>query len=102
MLEPVPASLIPWTEPPMELVQSKWYGPRGAFIERDPPNCGTAWDLCCPACGQLGGPRDGQAWQTISGSWDDVTTLTLMPSILKNCCGWHGYLVDGVFQLSPR
>jgi len=99
MFEPVAASLIPFAEPPMEVVDGRWYGPRGAFMSSDPKPSGTCWILCCPACGQMGSPRNGQTWQVVSGSWDDVTTLTLSPSILKDCCGWHGYLKDGKFVL---
>ncbi len=98
MSEPVAASTIPWTEPPLELVNDKWYGPRGAFIDSNPPNSGDHWVLCCPRCGQLGSCREGQRWQVTGGSWDDVTTLTLSPSIAKSCCGWHGYLRGGLFE----
>jgi hypothetical protein len=84
----------------LHLSDSRWHGPPGAFIEMDPPNSGTSWRLCCPSCGELGSPRDGQTWQVLGGSWADVATLTLTPSILKNCCGWHGYLVNGVFRLN--
>lgn len=91
----IAASMIPWEEPPMELVNDKWYGPRGAFIQ------GTTlahWNLCCPGCGALGGPKDGAVWTITSGSFDDVTTLSLNPSIAKSCCGWHGYLRNGHFE----
>lgn len=91
----IKASMINWTEPPMELIGDRWYGPPGAFIN------GTtlkSWRLCCPGCGELGSPRDGQSWKEDSGSFADVSTLTLTPSILKSCCGWHGYLINGVFE----
>lgn len=91
----VKASLIPWKEPPMDLVDGQWVGPPGAFI------LGTTiehWNLCCPGCGKLGGPKEGAKWSITSGSFDDVTTLTLSPSIAKSCCGWHGYLKNGVFE----
>lgn len=93
----VKASMIQWTEPPMGLLNSRWYGPPGAFLDRE----GTgpdSWLLCCPGCGEVGSPRDGQRWQCVSGSFADVTTLTLSPSIAKSCCGWHGYLKNGVFE----
>ena len=53
----------------------------------------------CPDCGQVGSPRDGQHWQIVGGSFADVTALTLSPSIAKNCCGWHGCLRNGVFEI---
>lgn len=98
MADVIRASLVPFTEPPMEIVNDRWYGPRGAFIERNPPNSGDSWILCCPKCGQMGSPREGQKWTVTGGSFDDVTTLTLSPSIAKSCCGWHGYLRNGVFE----
>jgi hypothetical protein len=91
----VKATMIPWTEPPMELVNDRWHGPLGAFIQSGAPE---HWTLCCPGCGELGSPRDGAVWSVTSGSWDDVSTLTLSPSIAKNCCGWHGFLRHGVFE----
>lgn len=96
--EVIRASLIPFEQPPLEIVKHRWYGPRGAFIDRNPPNSGDAWILCCPRCGQMGGNNDGAKWRVVAGSFDDVTMLTLSPSILKSCCGWHGYLRNGVFE----
>ena len=97
MSDVIRASMIPWTEPPMELVNGLWYGPRGAFLDREGTDS-SHWLLCCPRCGQVGAPRDGQTWRCVSGSFDNVATLTLEPSIQKNCCGWHGYLRNGVFE----
>lgn len=94
----IEATMIPWTEPPLELINGRWYGPRGAFIEASPKTSESQWILCCPACRQLGGPREGAKWTIEAGSFDDVSKLTLSPSILKNCCGWHGYLRNGVFK----
>jgi hypothetical protein len=93
----VKASVIPWAEPPMELKDHRWHGPPGAFIQGAElgPN---SWCLCCPGCGELGSPREGAKWTATSGSFEDVTTLTLSPSIQKSCCGWHGYLRGGVFE----
>lgn len=59
----------------------------------------------CPGCGQFGGVRVGHpkpkrqpSWDVVAGSPTDASTLTLSPSInCVGCCGWHGYLRDGVF-----
>ncbi len=90
----VPATKIQWTEPPMFLVEDRWYGPYGAILLRE----GGSFVLCCPGCGQAGSGRNGAAWAVTNGIWDDVSTLTLSPSIAKSCCGWHGYLKNGVFE----
>ncbi len=93
----IKASLVAWTEPPMELISDKWHGPLGAFVDK--VGIGpSSWILCCPGCGQMGSPNTGATWQATGGSFEDVTTLTLNPSIAKNCCGWHGYLRNGVFE----
>src|SRR5262249_35745726 len=60
----------------------------------------------CPGCGQWGGVRVGHpksspspSWDIVSGDPADATTLTLAPSIhCVGCCGWHGYLRNGVFE----
>lgn len=94
----VKASMIPFTEPPMYYNErNRLCGPLGAFLERVPTN-ENSWILCCPGCGEAGSPREGARWQCTEGSFDDVTTLTLAPSIAKSCCGWHGYLKNGVFE----
>lgn len=93
----VKAHKIDWTEPPMELIDGKWYGPPGAMIPRTGATDGIEHLICCPGCGQVGSARDGAKWQVAAGSLEDVTTLTLIPSIAKGCCGWHGYLRNGVF-----
>lgn len=98
MSDLIKASLIDWEEPPMELVNSRWFGPRGAFLNQvdlGPPN---NWRLCCPACGQLGSPKQGTKWTIEAGSFEDIAHLTLRPSIQKECCNWHGYLTDGKFK----
>lgn len=59
--------------------------------------------FACPGCGQWGGirathPKTESSWDITAGSLEDVTTLTLAPSIhCIDCCGWHGYLTNGVF-----
>lgn len=74
-------------------------GPPGAYLDRHPQNTPNEWTLCCPGCGEAGGPRQGATWTATSGSFDDVTTLTLSPSIhCTGCCGWHGYLRNGIFE----
>lgn len=96
MAADVKATLIPFTEPPMHYKNGQLHGPPGAFLSREGLD-ENHWVLCCPGCGEAGSPRDGARWRIVSGSFDDVGTLTLEPSILKNCCGWHGYLRYGVF-----
>lgn len=62
--------------------------------------------IACPGCGEWGGVAIGEpqreggpVWQVTGGSVEDVTTLTLHPSIhCVGCCGWHGYLQNGVFN----
>lgn len=64
--------------------------------------------FACPGCGRTGAIRaahpkpdngNGATWDITGGSLDDVTTLTLNPSInCVGCCGWHGYLRNGVFE----
>lgn len=73
---------------------------------------GPGWDgppmllFSCPGCQQFGGIRVGNpkpdrtpSWRIESGTREDATTLTLTPSIhCQGCCGWHGYLTNGVFK----
>lgn len=87
-----------WTEPPMELIDDKWHAPPGTMIRRGDNGAFAGFLIACPGCGQIGGARDGAKWDVVSGSVEDVTTLSLSPSILKGCCGWHGYLRNGVFE----
>lgn len=60
--------------------------------------------IACPGCGQYGGialgDKDNPArnWRVTAGGPEDVTTLSVEPSILIHCCGWHGYLRNGVFE----
>ena len=90
--------MISWEEPPLDLHDGMWYGPYGAFVKRQGTGLPNNWVLCCPGCGAMGSPRREAAWTAPSGSFDDVTTLTLNPSIAKECCGWHGYLRNGIFE----
>jgi hypothetical protein len=95
------ATLISYKCPPIYYKDGRMFGPPGAFIDRDPLDANN-WVLCCPNCGQAGGPKKDARWTILQGSFLDVSTLTLSPSILKSCCGWHGYLVNGVFSLTPN
>jgi hypothetical protein len=62
--------------------------------------------FACPGCGRFGGiscgnpkPTQSPSWNIEQGTLDDVTSLTLSPSInCVGCCGWHGYLRNGVFE----
>lgn len=61
--------------------------------------------FACPGCGKTGSipaapsPKEPHAWEIVAGSLDDVTTLSLSPSIhCVGCCGWHGYLTAGEFR----
>ena len=95
----VKAVQIDWTEPSIEMINDRWHAPPGSMILLEGSDKAFAGFLiACPNCGQMGSARDGASWQVTGGSKDDVTTLTLSPSILKHCCGWHGYLRNGVFE----
>ena len=58
--------------------------------------------LACPGCGWVSGMRVGNPKPALSPSWHmtgppDAPSLT--PSLnCTGCCGWHGYLTDGVFN----
>lgn len=62
--------------------------------------------IACPGCGKFGSmsvdvikPTQSPSWQIVKGVKEDVTSLSLIPSInCTGCCGWHGYLTDGVFK----
>lgn len=82
-------------------------GPRGE-CGMMPPEVDTTGDhmmLACPGCGSYSPFRVGRTkpepppvWKVVSGSVEDVPSLTLEPSILRGCCGWHGHLRQGVFR----
>jgi len=77
--------------------------PGSTFVDRD----GTYKDhllFACPGCGRMGairtysGEKKPGAWKIEAGSLDDPKSLTLSPSInCVGCCGWHGYLRNGVY-----
>lgn len=60
----------------------------------------------CPGCGRWGSirvgspkPEESPSWAILEGSVDDPATLSLSPSInCVGCCGWHGYLTQGVYK----
>lgn len=67
--------------------------------------------LACPGCGEVSGmsvavlhkPDVQPSWVITAGERADPRTWTLTPSInCVGCCGWHGFLVRGVFQLTPN
>lgn len=64
--------------------------------------------IACPGCGVWGGisfvasESFTDPWRVTGDSVDDVTTLSVRNSILKHCCGWHGFLNHGVFELEAR
>lgn len=98
----VKARSIPhWPEPCDE--QARFYGEPGDMIRTQKQDDRVyGFLIACPGCGQFGSlcvdPTQPICWKVDGGSTDDVTTLTLSPSILKHCCGWHGYLRNGVFE----
>lgn len=61
--------------------------------------------IACPGCGDVSGmavnhpkPAESPSWDIVAGDVNDPTTLSLHPSInCTGCCGWHGYLTNGVF-----
>jgi hypothetical protein len=112
----VKAREIPeWPERPDE--SARYYGNPGDML-RTANADGSLYGflVACPGCGQFGAiPVCEDApvrWSVVSGFSDvggvkvdagpgdvnDVTTLSLTPSILKRCCGWHGFLRRGVFE----
>lgn len=75
-------------------------------------SAGVCWEapggelgFACPGCGRAGAIRVGNpkpdetpSWLVKAGSVAEPGKLTLEPSInCKGCCGWHGYLIGGVF-----
>lgn len=61
--------------------------------------------FACPGCGRMGSIRathpkdkDSPSWDIVAGTLIEPSTLSLVPSInCVGCCGWHGYLTNGVF-----
>ncbi len=79
---------------------------RGETIERlmfACPGCGQWGSIGCgkpkPTSGIGGQVFKGPSWEIVAGALADVTALTLSPSIhCIGCCGWHGFLRNGVFE----
>lgn len=93
----VKASQGKMTEPLCYLKDHRWHGPPGYVILSQDSQGMKSFLIACPRCGEIGAARQGQHWTPTSGDWDDVTSLSLSPSIAKSCCGWHGYLTNGEF-----
>lgn len=77
-------------------------GDGGAFVEAgDPGIRHTILIFNCPGCGRFGSIPVGRTKPPIGPSWEmsgEGLALTLKPSInCVGCCGWHGFLTDGVF-----
>jgi hypothetical protein len=89
--------LLPVYDADGKFIGDRWFADPGSMI---PVQGGgtVGFNIACPGCGQIGCAREGQNWTVSGGSRDDVTTLSLVPSIAKSCCGWHGYLKNGVFE----
>lgn len=78
--------------------------PGAVYIDRDE----TYKDhllFACPGCGRMGSIRaervkpPSPSWQIVAGELAAPESLTLAPSIhCVGCCGWHGYLRNGVFE----
>ncbi len=70
-----------------------------------PTDVGCSLMHGCPGCGKFGNITIGfsskpesPSWLLTAGDKNDPATWTLAPSIFcKGCCGWHGYLTNGVF-----
>lgn len=91
------------------LVPSLWH-PDGGYVDKADPGVFTLDErvnglliLACPGCGRVSGmsvgnpkpPNGNGATWLLTG---DPARPTLQPSInCQGCCGWHGYLTDGVF-----
>lgn len=85
--------------------EDEFASPGAVYVDRDE----TYKDhllFACPGCGRMGGIRatspknvGGQSWEIVGGTLVSPLTLTLSPSIhCVGCCGWHGYLRNGVFE----
>lgn len=101
----VKAREIPkWPQPMTE--DAKHFGEPGDMIRELRHNASEVlwgFNFSCPGCGKFLAiplfPIQGTKWVVTAGSVDDVTTLTLSPSIhCIGCCGWHGWLQKGIFN----
>lgn len=90
----VPAVLVPEYRDGLEPGSCVWHPERNRL------------SFACPGCGLFGGilcgkpkPAERPSWDIVKGDPADPSTLTLSPSIhCVGCCGWHGYLQNGVFN----
>jgi hypothetical protein len=59
--------------------------------------------IACPGCGVVHSVAVGvqlslrETWTVVAGDLRDVTTLSLSPSLTFSCCGWMGWLKQGIF-----
>jgi hypothetical protein len=78
-------------------------------FDAEPGDClleGERLMFACPGCGLWGGvnvghpkPAQGPSWDVVKGNPADPAKLSLTPSIhCVGCCGWHGFLTEGVFR----
>lgn len=82
-----------------------WYPEYANPGEVEPRTIHNDFMLACPGCGRVSvmrvgtpKPQEKPSWE-VQGDINDPTTMTLHPSInCVGCCGWHGYLRNGVFQ----
>ena len=63
----------------------------------DCPRCGPDHPLFVPFANPFdgGAPRYEVTWQRTGDAFE---TLTLRPSILRNDCGWHGFITNGAVE----
>jgi len=87
---------------PAEAGEPKWFRLPG---ECEPATMPSHFRFACPGCGdnaaiRCTNPKEASSWLIEAGTLDKPETLTLHPSIhCKGCCGWHGWLKDGVFNI---
>lgn len=78
----------------------------GCLEPRSIPDAGVAgYGFTCPGCGAESwlpvAPEIG-GWVITEGTFAIGVDVTLSPSIMNRCCGWHGYLTHGVFTPCPN
>lgn len=62
-------------------------------FERPDLNNPVACGICCPDCGEW-------SFKTTPGTdYNQITkTVTLHPSIVLHCCGYHGFLENNLYR----
>lgn len=102
------AKLIPYAFEEKDIFGSDDDASDGRYQE--PGKTQARWEgsltFACPGCGRVGSiaigspkPEEKPSWSIDSGDLITLTNLTLSPSIhCVGCCGWHGYLKNGVFE----